>query len=240
MLWPGAVTIAVLTLCFVYISAKYIDDDDPAYVSTDPSVREPRPCEVCKYLVTELAARLEKSGKSSEVLEIGHQVDRKKKRVPYKYSELRLIDALHEPHICENILKYNVHAEREGSLRYGKGESETMQTLKGLVNKGVKVELGIPNELWDEPSAEVTKMHRACFNLVEKYEDDIEDWYYNHQDEDLSQFICGNLYLKDKNANPACLTEVVSKKGKSKKAGKKKKNKDTKLKGETGDLKDEL
>jgi len=28
-------------------------------------------------------------------------------------------------------------------------------------NKGVKVELGIPYELWDKPSAEVSKMHRA-------------------------------------------------------------------------------
>ena len=28
-------------------------------------------------------------------------------------------------------------------------------------NKGVQVELGIPYELWDRPSAEVSKMHRA-------------------------------------------------------------------------------
>jgi len=47
--------------------------------------------------------------------------------------ELRLTEAIHEPHICENILQYNVHAEREGSLRYAKGMSETMQTLHGLV-----------------------------------------------------------------------------------------------------------
>ena len=34
--------------------------------------------------------------------------------------------------MCEKILKYNVHAEREGSLRYAKGRSETMSTLHGL------------------------------------------------------------------------------------------------------------
>jgi len=34
--------------------------------------------------------------------------------------------------VCENILTYNVHAERPGSLRYSKGESQTMGTLKGL------------------------------------------------------------------------------------------------------------
>jgi TLR4 regulator and MIR-interacting MSAP len=49
------------------------------------------------------------------------------------FRELRLTEALLEPHICENILNYNVHAERKGSLRYAKGMSETMQTLHGLV-----------------------------------------------------------------------------------------------------------
>ena len=35
-----------------------------------------------------------------------------------------------------------------------------MTTLKNLVHKGVKVELGLPYELWDEPSAEVTHMKK--------------------------------------------------------------------------------
>ena len=47
--------------------------------------------------------------------------------------ELRLVEALHEPHICENIREYNVHAERKGSRRHAKGMSETFQTLHGLV-----------------------------------------------------------------------------------------------------------
>ena len=51
----------------------------------------------------------------------------------HSHRELRLTEALHEPHICEKILEYNVHAEREGSLRYAKGQSETMSTLHGLV-----------------------------------------------------------------------------------------------------------
>jgi TLR4 regulator and MIR-interacting MSAP len=45
-------------------------------------------------------------------------------------SELRLIEVLEE--VCERVLHYNVHAEREGSLRYSKGESQTMKTLKQL------------------------------------------------------------------------------------------------------------
>lgn len=35
-----------------------------------------------------------------------------------------------------------------------------MTTLKDLVHKGVKVDLGMPYELWDEPSVEVTEMKK--------------------------------------------------------------------------------
>lgn len=44
--------------------------------------------------------------------------------------------------------------------------SETMGTLHGLVDKGVKVELGIPLEMWDEPSAAVTKMKQYVSKIV--------------------------------------------------------------------------
>lgn len=53
------------------------------------------------------------------------------------------------------------------------GASQTMTTLKNLVQKGVKVDLGMPYELWDEPSVEVSDMKRqvgcvcvsACLKL---------------------------------------------------------------------------
>ena len=35
----------------------------------------------------------------------------------------------------------------------------TCRTLEGLVDKGVKVDIGIPHELWDKPSAEITQVH---------------------------------------------------------------------------------
>jgi hypothetical protein len=210
------------------------DNDEDPYTSTDPKKREPSPCEICKYFATELKARLAESAKSKEVIETGHGLD-KKKRFKYLTSELRLTEAIHEPHICENILQYNVHAERKGSLRYAKGMSETMQTLHGLVNKGVKVELGIPYELWDKPSAEVSKMHRACFTFAEKYEEDIEEWYYNLQDsEDLTRYLCAERYLKDK--DQTCLLEVFEEEKKAKAAKKKSKGKKTKRKGDDGEI----
>ncbi len=70
--------------------------------------------------------------------------------------------------ICDALLKYNVHKERKDSTRFAKGMSTTFQTLHGLVDKGVKVDLGIPYELWDKPSAEVTHMKTQVntLNLV--------------------------------------------------------------------------
>ena len=41
-----------------------------------------------------------------------------------------------------------------------------MSTLKNLVNKGVKVELGLPYELWDEPSVEVSDMKKQVGVLL--------------------------------------------------------------------------
>lgn len=47
-------------------------------------------------------------------------------------------------------------------------ESVTFNTLKGLKNRGVKVELGFPYEMWDTPDAEVTRLKSRVriFNLL--------------------------------------------------------------------------
>lgn len=50
-------------------------------------------------------------------------------------------------------------------------------------DRGVKVELGIPYELWDKPSVEITTLKTQCEDLLENHEADIENWYYNHQGE---------------------------------------------------------
>lgn len=129
-----------------------------------------------------------------------------KKRKEYKRSELRLLESLEN--VCDRILQYNLHKERKDSTRFAKGMSQTFRTLHGLVDKGVKVDLGIPYELWDTPSAEVTQMKAQCEVLAERHERDIEDWYFNHQEKNLPliKFLCEDNALKGKDAS--CLTEV--------------------------------
>lgn len=37
--------------------------------------------------------------------------------------------------------------------------------------------------------------------LVEEFEEVIEDWYRNHQEEDLTEFLCANHVLKGKDTS---------------------------------------
>lgn len=176
------------------------------FVTAHEDERLPNKCEVCKFLAVELQDALEKTGRSKEVLEVGEVLDtgKRRRKIKYNTSETRLTEAVED--ICERILQYNVHAERPGSLRYAKGTSQTMATLKNLVHKGVKVDLGLPYELWDEPSVEVSDMKKQCETMLEKYEDVVEDWYFHHQDERLENFLCQNRVLKE--SEQECMNEV--------------------------------
>lgn len=40
-----------------------------------------------------------------------------------------------------------------------------------------------------------------CDVLVEEFEEVIEDWYRNHQEEDLTEFLCANHVLKGKDTS---------------------------------------
>ncbi|XP_067117714.1 protein canopy 4 [Osmerus mordax] len=177
-----------------------------SFVLAEENERLPNKCEVCKFLTVELQASLEKSGRSKEVLELGEVLDtgKRKRKIKYNTSETRLTEAV--DNICEGILQYSVHAERPGSLRYAKGTSQTMSTLKNLVNKGVKVELGLPYELWDEPSVEVMDMKKQCETMLEQFEEVVDDWYFHHQEERLERFLCENYVLNDSEQD--CLKEV--------------------------------
>ncbi|CAK9300784.1 unnamed protein product [Gordionus sp. m RMFG-2023] len=175
-------------------------------VENERGVKEPNKCEVCKYMAAELQKRIDLTGKSKETLKIGSSLmDESAYRVKkYETSELRYIEITEK--LCEHILEYNVHKERLGSRRYAKGRSETMSTLHGLKDRGVKVELGIPEQLWDSPSAEITDMKRKCDYFMETYEDVIEDWYYHHNSLPILDYLCKEHILV--NDEQECLSEV--------------------------------
>ncbi|CAF0751415.1 unnamed protein product [Didymodactylos carnosus] len=176
-------------------------------ISDDPN-RLPTKCEVCKLLAQELTDNLQAHG-SHEVIDTGYSLDDRsnaKNKKKYSESETRLIEVLEG--VCERFLHYNVHAERKGSLRYARGRSQTMQTLWNLRNKGVKVVLDIPDNLWDVPSAEITQLKKYCEEMLEENEELIETWYFDKQKVSLNKYLCEENVLK--NDDPSCLYEVFT------------------------------
>ena len=61
--------------------------------------------------------------------------------------------------VSKNVLKLRMQ-------QYFPDESATFKTLNDLKKRGVKVDLGFPDEMWDTPDAEVvrlkTKVHKRC------------------------------------------------------------------------------
>uniref|UniRef100_A0A4W3GHM1 Protein canopy homolog 3 n=2 Tax=Callorhinchus milii TaxID=7868 RepID=A0A4W3GHM1_CALMI len=190
---------------------------------------------VCKFLSVELKSAFEETGKTNEVIDTKYGfLEGKGSKIKYRHSDIRLIEVTEN--ICNRLLQYNLHKERSGSNRFAKGMSETFQTLHGLVHKGVKVVMDIPYELWNETSAEVSDMKKQCDVMLEEFEDVIEDWYKNHQEDDLTHFLCEQHVLKSHEKE--CLKEVwTAQKGDleaidEKKKKKKKKTNDGKKKKE--------
>uniref|UniRef100_A0A8D8R0A7 Protein canopy 4 n=1 Tax=Cacopsylla melanoneura TaxID=428564 RepID=A0A8D8R0A7_9HEMI len=190
----------VFLIIYVSISCNSITPEDEG-------VKYASKCEACKVLAIELESSLDETGKSNDVIQLGYSLDDKnKKKTKYKKSELRLVESLEG--LCDRILKYNIHKERSDSTRFAKGTSETFKTLQGLVDKGVKVDLGIPMDLWDKPSVEITQLKAQCESLLEDHEEDIEDWYFRRQGEvSLKQFLCSEKALRSD--DQTCLNEEL-------------------------------
>uniref|UniRef100_A0A914WHZ8 DNA ligase n=1 Tax=Plectus sambesii TaxID=2011161 RepID=A0A914WHZ8_9BILA len=173
----------LLALCCFGIS--------PTFAAQDDWVKLPTKCESCKLFVRELESRLAETGKSNDVV-------RTQKGVVSKYadSELRLIETLEN--LCDRMLDYQMHKEFTDSRRFAKGKSRTMRTLHGLKQKGVKVDLGIPDELWDSPSAEVTRLKLDCETILERHEEDIERWYEDPslRRQPFDDFLCRHRFLR--------------------------------------------
>ena len=183
----------------------------------------PTLCHVCKHSVDEFLNELSASN-SRNVLKLGHvlQPEEHQKTIVYKKSELRLIEALENT--CENLRNYKVHKDKNSNLRYSKDESSTFKTLNKLRERGVNVDLGFPDEMWDTPDAEVVSLKTQCENMIEEYEEEINKWYYNHQDNNLYDWLCRNRVLREKQKGKDCLQNSMKRNEKDEKVHKGKRN----------------
>ncbi|XP_007483388.1 protein canopy homolog 4 isoform X2 [Monodelphis domestica] len=112
----------LLLFCYFMLMLRSCAGTQKEVEKENEEERLPSKCEVCKILSLELQGELNRSSQSRELLELGQVLDtgKRKRRVPYNTSEIRLEEALEK--LCERILDYSVHAEHKGSLRYAKCE----------------------------------------------------------------------------------------------------------------------
>ncbi len=70
----------------------------------------------------------------------------------------------------------------------------------------MKVDIGIPHELWGKPPAEVTQLKSQCESLLERHEEDIEHWYFHRQrEETLEEHLCRNAGFLKTEEDRKCL-----------------------------------
>ncbi|GMR31968.1 hypothetical protein PMAYCL1PPCAC_02163 [Pristionchus mayeri] len=91
-------------------------------------------------------------------------------------SESQLIEWLEGT--CERLLKYHVHRDKQGIDRFQPQKSGTINTIESLKQRGVKVDLGFPDEFLAEPEAEIAHLKMMCEDLMSRKEEELEEWYY--------------------------------------------------------------
>lgn len=205
----------VLAACWTVLLLSSVRAAQRKDGGDDEWVHLPNKCEVCKFVSIEMKSAFEETGKTKEVIERNYRFLDDKGAPPIKYvkSDIRFIEVVEN--VCQRLMGYNLHKERQGSNRFAKGMSETFSTLHGLVNKGVNVVMDIPYELWNETSAEVSDLKKQCDVMVEQYEEVIEEWYKGTQEEDLTTFFCEKHVLRGQDT--ACLREEWTPEEKKKK-----------------------
>jgi len=179
---------------------------------SEEGVKYANRCETCKIMTREMQEALEETGKNKEKIEVGRFTinEKKTKKIIYQKSELRFIEVYEQT--CKKINDYQMHKERKGSLRFEKGMSETFKTLHALKDRGVKVDLGMPEDMWDETPAEVTNMVKLCDQVLGEdfYEEAIQEWYYddNNFGRTLQDYFCRDVFLTKDGDDTSCLDEV--------------------------------
>jgi len=137
----------------------------------------PSKCESCMLFTSEIEATLKRAPKSSSKVDL----------------EATLIDEIDQ--VCDRMLTYRLHKDKEGLARFSKEFSPTSQIIKDLKARGVDVKMDVPDELLDQPSLESGQLKMDCEWLIEKFEDEIQRWFFKRRhDTSLRHYLCESRY----------------------------------------------
>uniref|UniRef100_A0AC35UGJ2 DUF3456 domain-containing protein n=1 Tax=Rhabditophanes sp. KR3021 TaxID=114890 RepID=A0AC35UGJ2_9BILA len=90
--------------------------------------------------------------------------------------------------VCAIMIKYRIDSSKQDLNRFVKGTTDAMLQLKSMRDKGVKINLEIPEELWDAPGIESSQLKLYCESILEEFEEAFIGSIYNNKD--LKKEIC--------------------------------------------------
>ncbi|KXJ23322.1 Protein canopy 4 [Exaiptasia diaphana] len=115
------------------------------------------------------------------------------KKINYQTSEIRFMEVL--DNLCDRMRLYQARAGPE--FPYIRGAVGHLREVFNDMSKKSKVKLNfeLPDDIIDDYTHEITRVKFECIHLLEKVEEHLEDWYFNHQNEDLMKWLCEGKIL---------------------------------------------
>ncbi|XP_028408732.1 protein canopy homolog 4-like [Dendronephthya gigantea] len=156
----------------------------------DNAWQRPSRCHVCRLLVRELYESFTRT-KRKDILYTEYQLDEQplKKKIVYEKSEIRLLETMEN--VCDQMKSYVSRARRK--FPYVKGaKSHFREGLDNmLANSTVKLNIEAPpDDLVDDSTKEIIRLKFKCVHMLEEFEEDITEWYFNYREENLLEWLC--------------------------------------------------
>jgi len=131
--------------------------------------------------------------KCESCLIFGKELERSASRISNKMrkdeAEAWFVDEFE--HICERMLGYRLHKEKEGLTRFSKEVPKTAKMIKDLKARGVEVKLDVPDDLLNYPSIESGRLKNDCEWIISNYENVIERWFFKRRHQiSISDYLC--------------------------------------------------
>ncbi|XP_068716077.1 protein canopy 4-like [Montipora foliosa] len=150
----------------------------------------PTKCQVCRLLVTEFLEQMRKTNHIEDIprgytLE---DLEDREKNIHYEKSELRLMDVL--DNLCQKMKLYQARAGPE--FPYIKGaKSQLREVMDDLAQRSkVKLNYELPDEVVEDYTYEMGRLKFKCIHLLEAHEEDLTQWYFSDQKENLMNWLC--------------------------------------------------
>ncbi|XP_028408781.1 protein canopy homolog 4-like [Dendronephthya gigantea] len=180
------------------LEMKDIFDEEEAKLyneSKEDTKKLPTKCQVCRLMVTEIQRKLKIFGKVKTVTSKGRPV--------YYKDDMVIWHVFDE--LCAEMKKYNI--DKKTPFRYRRGVKSFLR------RQADEMTAHAPNVQWvwnvdaadiDDPTGEIKRLEKQCYNMLVKYQDDIRRWFYASQESNPLKWLCANKVLS-RRSSQGCL-----------------------------------